>query len=163
MGRVFLAEDTKLKRKVALKFLPERVSMDATELQRFEYEAQSAAALNHPNIAQVYAFEEVNDLSFIAMEYVNGKELRELIEEGQLTVDQKVEITRQIAEGIRTAHAARIIHRDIKSANVMIDQQGRPRIMDFGLARVEGEAHITKTGTTLGYNLVHVTRTVERG
>jgi len=150
MGLVYLAEDKKLKRKVALKFLPERVSMDATELKRFEYEAQSAAALNHPNIAHVYAFEEVNGQSFIAMEYVNGKELRELIEDGELAMEQKMDIAKQMAEGIRAAHAAGIIHRDIKSGNVMIDQQGRARIMDFGLARVEGEEHITKTGTTLG-------------
>lgn len=150
MGRVYLAEDTKLKRKVALKFLPDRVSVDVTEKNRFKHEAQAAAALNHPHITHVYAIEEVDGQSFIVMEYVKGSELKELIEEGQLSTEQKVNIAQQMAEGIQAAHAESIIHRDIKSRNVMINKEGNVKIMDFGLARVLGEEHITKTGTTLG-------------
>lgn len=150
MGLVYLARDTKLKRSVALKFLPRHISLDPTERRRFEQEAQAAAVLNHPNIAQVFAIEEFDSEAFIVMEYVEGKELKELIEEGKLTTDQKISIAIEIAQGLKAAHDSGVIHRDIKSRNTMIDREGRVKIMDFGLARVQGTEHITKTGTTLG-------------
>lgn len=150
MGIVYLANDTKLKRKVALKFLPPHISADPTERQRFRLEAQAVASLNHPNIAQVYAIEELDDAHFIVMEYVKGKELKDVIEEKKLTTEQKWLLAEQIASGIKAAHDSGIIHRDIKSRNIMVDESGIARIMDFGLARVQGTDHITKTGTTLG-------------
>lgn len=150
MGLVYLANDTKLKRKVALKFLPRHISADPTERQRFRLEAQAVASLSHPNIAQVYAIEELDDALFIVMEYIKGKELKEVIEDGELTIEQKWLLAEQIAAGIKVAHDSGVIHRDIKSRNIMIDQSGSARIMDFGLARVQGTDHITKTGTTLG-------------
>ncbi len=149
MGRVYLAQDTKLKRSVALKFLPRHISQDPTERKRFEQEAQAAALLNHSNIAQVYAIEEFDDEVFIVIEYVEGKELKELIEEG-IASEQKVSIATQIAQGLKVAHDSGVIHRDIKSRNIMVDRGRKVKIMDFGLARVQGTEHITKTGTTLG-------------
>ncbi len=150
MGLVYLARDTRLDRKVALKFLPSRVASDPVEKKRFEQEARAAAALNHPHIAQVYAIEEVDGKLFIVMEYVKGRELKDVIEGGHLTGEQKWMIAEQIARGIMAAHEKDIIHRDIKPGNIMIDEQGNVKIMDFGLARISGSEHITKEGTTLG-------------
>lgn len=150
MGLVYLAKDNKLNRKVALKFLPRLIANDEIERKRFRQEAQSAAFLNHPNIAQVYAIEEVEEQLFIVLEYVEGKELKEIIEDGDLTVDEKWELALEIAQGIYAAHENGIVHRDIKSRNIMINESGRAKIMDFGLARMEGAERITKTGTTIG-------------
>ncbi|MDX1618828.1 MAG: serine/threonine-protein kinase, partial [Balneolaceae bacterium] len=150
MGVVHLARDTKLKRYVALKFLPGYISTNSKERDRFRQEAQAAAGLNHPNIAQVYAIEETEEELFIVMEYVEGRELKDAIKEGSLEAEQKRETALQIAQGIRAAHRRGIVHRDIKSGNIMIDPEGRVKIMDFGLARVQGSAQITKTGTTIG-------------
>lgn len=150
MGLVYLAEDTKLKRKVALKFLPHHISFEPEERERFRHEAQAAAVLNHPNIAQVYAIEESDDELFIVMEYVEGRELKEVIKTEEFNPEDKHEIALQIAGGIKAAHENGIIHRDIKSGNIMIDSRGDAKIMDFGLARIEGSAHITKAGTTIG-------------
>ncbi len=150
MGVVYHARDTKLKRSVALKFLPHHISGNSTERKRFTLEAQSAAALNHPNVTQVYAIEEVEDELFIVMEYIEGQELKEAIDDGALSLDEKCTIALQIAEGTKAAHDRGIIHRDIKSRNIMLDQKGDVKIMDFGLAYATGTAHITKTGTTLG-------------
>ncbi|NGP76106.1 protein kinase [Balneolaceae bacterium YR4-1] len=150
MGLVYLAKDTKLNRYVALKFLPRHISNDEIERKRFRQEAQSAAFLNHPNIAQVYAIEEVDDQLFIVLEYIEGKELKELVEEETLTVDEKWELALEIAQGINAAHKKGIVHRDIKSRNIMINESGTAKIMDFGLARMEGADRITKTGTTIG-------------
>lgn len=150
MGVVHLAQDTRLNRKVALKFLPKHVAKDQTEHRRFQLEAQAAAGLNHPNIAQVYAIEETDNELFIVLEYVEGKELKDVIREGELTNEEKLEITLQIAKGLNAAHERGIIHRDIKTGNIMIDSSKRVKIMDFGLARLEGSDHITKQGTTVG-------------
>lgn len=150
MGVVYLAEDTKLQRKVALKFLPSHISSSNEERKRFEQEARSAAALNHPYIAHVYAIEEVDGEMFIVMEYVNGRDLGDVIEEDSLSMDDKISIAEQIAKGIKAAHDAGIIHRDIKSRNIMINHEGTVKIMDFGLAHIQGTDHITKTGTTIG-------------
>jgi len=150
MGVVYLARDTKLNRNVALKFLPGHISRNSDERKRFRQEAQAAAALNHPNIAQVYAIEETGEELFISMEYVEGRDLKEVIEESGLRQEQKREIALQIGRGIKAAHDKGIVHRDIKSGNIMLDSEGNIKIMDFGLARVQGSAQITKTGTTIG-------------
>lgn len=150
MGVVYLARDTKLNRDVALKFLPKHIANSIVERRRFEIEAQAAAGLNHPNIAHVYAIEQVDDEPFIVLEYVEGKELKEVIDDGILSPDDKLDIATQIAKGIQTAHEKGIIHRDIKSRNIMFDGAKTIKIMDFGLARLEGSDHITKTGTTIG-------------
>lgn len=147
---MYLAEDTKLNRKVALKFLPGYVNDDREVQQRFRNEAQAAAALSHPNIAQIYAIEEVEGALFIVMEYVRGTELKELVSGGNLSPDKKQHIALQIARGLQAAHRKGIIHRDVKSGNIMIDEEGSVKIMDFGLARIRGSAHITRTGATLG-------------
>lgn len=150
MGLVHLANDNKLNRQVALKFLPRLISNDEIERKRFKQEARSAALLNHPNIAQVHAIEEFEDELFIVLEYVEGKELKDLVQEGKLSTNEKWEIALEIANGIKAAHDKGVIHRDIKSRNIMINKSGTVKIMDFGLARVEGAEQITKTGTTLG-------------
>ncbi len=150
MGVVYLAKDTRLNRNVALKFLPPHIAKNRIERQRFEIEAQAAAGLSHPNIAHVHAIEEVDEELFIVLEYVEGFELKDIIEEGGLTTEEKLEIASQIASGIYNAHHKGVIHRDIKSRNIMIDTSGTVKIMDFGLARLEGTDHITKTGTTIG-------------
>jgi serine/threonine protein kinase/tetratricopeptide (TPR) repeat protein len=150
MGEVFLAEDTKLDRKVALKFLPYHFSKDPDFKARFEHEAKAAAALNHPNIVTVFELNEYEGRLFIAMEYVEGKSLEQLIAAGDLPLEQTVDIARQICDGLGKAHAAGIIHRDIKPSNILIDTDGRARILDFGLAKSHKATTETKTGTTLG-------------
>jgi serine/threonine-protein kinase len=150
MGVVYLARDTRLNRNVALKFLPRHISKNDLERKRFEIEAQAAAGLSHPNIAHVHAIEEVDGELFIVLEYVEGQELKDIIEEKSLSINEKLDIAAQIASGIHTAHQKGVIHRDIKSRNIMLDTSGTVKIMDFGLARLEGTDHITKTGTTIG-------------
>ncbi len=150
MGVVYKAEDTKLKRDVAIKFLPRQISSDAEERQRFKIEAQAAAALNHPNIATIYAIEEAENEVFIVMEYINGIELKEKFKNGPLDFEESKNIIEQVAEGLNVAHKREIIHRDIKSANIMITKSGLVKIMDFGLAKIGGTSQITKFGTTLG-------------
>lgn len=148
MGIVYLARDTRLKRDVALKFLPKRIAKDPSKHGRFRKEAQAAAVLNHPNIAQVYAIEEANGELCIVLEYVEGQELKDFIEENDLHLQDKIKIAGEIAQGIKAAHENGIIHRDIKSRNIMIGTQNRVKIMDFGLASLEGtESSLTKDTT----------------
>jgi len=154
MGVVYKAEDTKLKRLVAIKFLPRQIAASAEERERFKIEAQAAAALNHPNIATIHAIEEHEDEMFIVMEYIEGKELRDVIGRGEVTsplpVGDILNYATQIAEGLKAAHAKGIIHRDIKSSNIMVTNEGQAKIMDFGLAKIGGGVSLTKTGTTVG-------------
>jgi serine/threonine protein kinase/tetratricopeptide (TPR) repeat protein len=157
MGVVYLAEDTKLERKVAIKFLPRNIAYNSDERKRFEIEAKAAAALNHPNIATIHAIEEADDPAsgfdkelFLVMEYIKGTNLKTLIDSKPLPKEKVIKIASQIAEGLKAAHSEGIIHRDIKSANIMSDDQGKIKIMDFGLAKVRGVAGVTKEGTTLG-------------
>jgi serine/threonine protein kinase len=150
MGVVYKAEDTKLKREVAIKFLPRHIVVSEEEQARFKVEAQAAAALNHINIATIYAIEEVNDEIFIAMEYIDGQELKEKISQGQVDIEESIKIAIQIAEGLNAAHKKDIIHRDIKSANIMLTNEGQVKIMDFGLAKIRGGAQLTKEQSTLG-------------
>ncbi len=155
MGVVYKAEDTKLKREVAIKFLPHNISADDDDRKRVEIEAQAAASLNHPNIAQVYAIEETkssrNELEiFMVMEFIDGKELRKKIKEGPTTTEEAIEISTQIAEGLEAAHKKGIVHRDIKSQNIMITNDGKVKILDFGLAKMSDKSQLTKDGSTVG-------------
>ncbi|HUX60199.1 MAG TPA: serine/threonine-protein kinase, partial [Ignavibacteriaceae bacterium] len=150
MGVVYKAEDTKLNREVAIKFLPHQILSNTEERRRFEIEAQAAAALNHPNIATIYAIEETDKEIFIVMEYIDGIELKEKINKGIPDLDDCIELILQAAEGLKAAHQKGIVHRDIKSSNIMLNSAGQIKIMDFGLAKIGGTSHITKVGTTLG-------------
>lgn len=150
MGIVYKAEDTKLKRRVALKFLPLELMLEEEAKERFVLEAQAAAALSHPNICTIHEIDEEEGKSFIAMEYVEGQSLKERIGQGPLGTDEVLDISIQVAEGLEEAHKKGIIHRDIKSANIMITDKGQAKIMDFGLAKVKGGTLLTREGTTLG-------------
>ena len=150
MGEVYLAEDTKLKRKVALKFLPEEVTKNEDAVERFQREAQAAAALNHPNIVTIYEINEHAGQTYIAMEYVERQTLKEAFTPHPLTLTKVVDYTIQICEGLRKAHEAGIVHRDVKPLNILINKDGRIKILDFGLAKLQGQTQFTKTGTTLG-------------
>lgn len=150
MGVVYLAQDQRLNRKVALKFLPSHIATNSEERMRLQAEAQAAAKLNHPNIAQVYAIEETDDQHFIVLEYIEGSDLKDLLDEEELSGERKLQIACQILKGISAAHENGIVHRDIKSRNIMVDHSGAVKIMDFGLAREQGTKRITKTGSTLG-------------
>jgi len=150
MGIVYKAEDTKLKRMVALKFLPGELMRDPEAKERFLTEAQAAAALNHSNIVTVHEIDEHKDRVYMAMELVQGEDLKEKIRSGPLTIDEILKIARQIARGLREAHEKGVIHRDIKSANIMIAEKNHVKIMDFGLARLKNQTGVTRAGTTLG-------------
>jgi eukaryotic-like serine/threonine-protein kinase len=159
MGVVFKAEDLKLKRTVAIKFLPKRLSIHDDERARFTLEAQAASALNHPNISTIYEIDDANGETFIVMEYIPGVTLREWIRRKpeetagyrKLGVKESVDLAVQIAEGLEKAHEKGIVHRDIKSENVMVTEDDhRAKIMDFGLAKLGGVSRLTKTGSTVG-------------
>lgn len=150
MGEVYLAEDTQLDRKVALKFLPLHLSQDEAARARFTREAKAAAKLDHPNIVQVYEVSEFQGRPFFAMAHIEGKSLKEVIKEGKLSINEAIEFTKQICEGLHKAHESGIVHRDIKPGNIIIDKDNKARILDFGLATVAGEDKLTKTGSTLG-------------
>lgn len=136
MGVVYKAKDTELNRTVALKFLPTHVISSDRDRERFRREAQAAAALSHPNIATVYAIEENLDQSFIAMEYVDGQTLQEIIAESPMKIDRAIEVATQIAHGLQAAHEQGVVHCDIKPSNIMFTSRGHVKIMDFGLARI---------------------------
>ena len=152
MGIVYKARDTKLDRVVALKFLPGYLSSDANELERFYHEARAAASLNHQNIAVVYEINEYEKKIFIAMEYLEGKTLKDLVEKEStsLTIKRVLEIAIQICEGLSAAHERGIVHRDIKSDNIMMTPKGNVKIMDFGLAKLKGTSRLTQAGSTVG-------------
>jgi non-specific serine/threonine protein kinase len=150
MGEVFLAEDTTLARRVALKFLPDSLSGVDEARQRFMREAQAAAALNHQNIVTIYEVAEHDGRPFFAMEHVDGKSLRDYCTEDKRTLDQLLVLAEQIGEGLNKAHQAGIIHRDLKPGNILINTDGNAKIVDFGLAQVRGAARLTQTGSTLG-------------
>lgn len=135
MGEVFLAEDTSLRRKVALKFLPPEMQQDESAHKRFVSEARSAAALDHPNICTIHEVSAVDGKDFIVMEYVEGKTLRDRLTEGPLPLSEAMQIVTDIAEALEEAHGKGIIHRDLKPSNVMLTRKGRAKVMDFGLAK----------------------------
>jgi serine/threonine protein kinase len=154
MGVVYKAKDTKLDRTVALKFLPSHLAGSEENKQRFLREAKSAAALGHPNILSIYEIDQENGSMFIVMEFVDGQTLKSHI--SNLTsgtgvpVLQAIDWIEQLAQGLKSAHDMNIIHRDIKTENVMINKDGRLKIMDFGLAKLKSDAGITKTKTSIG-------------
>jgi TolB-like protein/predicted Ser/Thr protein kinase len=150
MGVVYEAEDTKLGRIVALKFLPSELTRDADAKARFIREARAAAALNHPNICTIHEIGEHDGQAFIAMELVEGQSLKERIERGPLPMDDAVSIAIQVGEGLGEAHEKGIVHRDIKPGNIVLTAKGQAKILDFGLARLGGDTRLTKTDTTLG-------------
>ncbi len=150
MGVVYKAEDTKLKRTVALKFLPTELIRDPQAKKRFLQEAQAAAALDHPNICTIHEINEFEDRMFIVMAYIKGRSLKERIALGPMKLEEVVDISTQVASGLRAAHEKGIIHRDIKPANVMLAEDGPVKVMDFGIAKLAWAADLTKTVGTMG-------------
>jgi len=151
MGVVYKAEDTKLKRTVALKFLPPELTRDADAKARFIREAQAASALEHPNICNIHEIGETDDgQMFIVMACYEGQTLKEKIADGSLSVDEAINIAIQIVQGLSRAHEEGIVHRDIKPANIIITDRGEVKILDFGLAKLSGQAQLTKNSSTLG-------------
>ncbi|MEN8164969.1 MAG: protein kinase, partial [Acidobacteriota bacterium] len=150
MGVVYKAEDTRLKREVALKFLPPDVADSEDHRERFLVEARAAAALSHPNICVIHEVGESEKGPFIAMEFVKGETLRARIKPRPVSTEEALEITKQAAAGLGEAHRKGIIHRDIKSANIMVTASGQVKIMDFGLAKLEGGSPLTGSHSILG-------------
>jgi len=150
MGEVYKAEDTSLKRPVALKFLVLQSLGGVEDQERFQREAEAAAALSHPHIATVYEFSEFEGKKFIAMEYLEGGSLKEKIQTGPLKLRDAIQIGVQISEGLHAAHEKGIVHRDIKSANIMLTGEGKVKITDFGLAKLSHRSRVTQQGMTMG-------------
>jgi len=150
MGIIYKAQDLKLNRAVALKFLPRAVTTDSEEKQRFMQEAQAASALNHPGIITIYEIDEIDGEAFISMEYVEGGNLKKLLSEQTVSLDRFLEIALPVCEGLSKAHQKGIIHRDIKSENILLTGDGRPKLTDFGLAKLMGSGTITLAGKVLG-------------
>jgi serine/threonine protein kinase/tetratricopeptide (TPR) repeat protein len=150
MGVVYKAEDTRLRRTVALKILPREAVADPVAKARLTHEAQAAAALDHSNVCTVYEIGEADGYTFIAMALVEGESLRDRIAVGPLPLDTVLHVARQAGEGLAEAHRRGIVHRDIKPANVMVSENGQVKILDFGLARADWQSRLTKTGTAVG-------------
>jgi len=163
MGEVYLARDTRLERKVALKLLPPQYTQDAARIKRFEREARAASALNHPNIITIYEIGRIENKHFIAAEYIDGQTLRDLLSQGRVAMKDAIEIAIQIASALAAAYEAGIIHRDIKPENVMLRRDGYVKVLDFGLVKLteqqsslghtnasEGDVGKTNPGTVLG-------------
>ena len=150
MGVVYKAEDVKLKRTVALKLITPEALESEERKTRFVIEAQAAAALNHPNICTIYDIEEAEGVPFIILEYIEGQNLKKKIKEKPLDINDSIELAMQIADGLQEAHEKGIVHRDIKSGNLMITKKGQAKITDFGLAKLLEMTKITKTATVMG-------------
>jgi len=150
MGVVYKARDTRLDRIVAVKFLPQHLTGTEEERARFVQEAKAAATLNHPNVCTIYGIEEHDGQQFIEMEFVEGSTLRTRIGSSGLPVQDATAFATQIGEALREAHARGIVHRDVKSENIMVTARGQIKVMDFGLAKLKGTSRLTKTSSTIG-------------
>jgi tetratricopeptide (TPR) repeat protein/tRNA A-37 threonylcarbamoyl transferase component Bud32/TolB-like protein len=153
MGVVYKAHDTKLDRIVALKFLPSHLTKSDTDKTRFLQEAKAAAALNHPNVCTIFEIHDEGDNPFIVMEYVEGKTLRDIVHDNLPKVSdirETIDIAIQTADALNAAHSKGIVHRDIKSENIMVTETGQVKVMDFGLAKMSGSVKLTKTSSTVG-------------
>ncbi len=151
MGVVYKAQDLKLDRQVALKFLPTHLSSDEEVKKRFIREARAASALDHPNVCPIHEIDETEDgRMFIAMAYCEGESIRQMLSRGPLEPAAAMDYARQVAEGLARAHEKGIVHRDVKPANIIVSGDGVARIVDFGLAKLAGESRVTRTGSTLG-------------
>jgi serine/threonine protein kinase/Flp pilus assembly protein TadD len=150
MGVVYKAQDTRLERIVALKFLPKHLTSDSIEKERFIHEAKASSALSHNNITTIHEIDEFEGQMFIVMEYCEGKTLKQIIEKETLPIKKVLDIGIQVCEGLTAAHKKEIVHRDIKSDNIMVSKEGQVKIMDFGLAKLKGATKLTKTRSTLG-------------
>ena len=153
MGVVYKAEDTKLDRIVALKFLPSHLTKSETDKARFLQEAKAASAINHPNVCVIHDIQEHDGQQFIVMEYVEGKTLREVVgsfDKTHMPLKDVIDTSVQIAEALKAAHEKGIVHRDIKSENIMVTETGQVKVMDFGLAKLRGSVKLTKSASTIG-------------
>lgn len=150
MGVVYKAQDTKLDRVVALKFLPQHLTSSDAEQSRFLQEARAASALNHPNVCGIHAIGEHDGQVFIDMEYVEGKTLRSRIAEKELKIEDALEYAIQIGDALQEAHSKGIVHRDVKCENIMINSRNQVKVMDFGLAKLKGSLKLTKSSSTVG-------------
>jgi len=161
MGEVFLADDTQLGRKVAIKFLTEALEKDATARERLHREARSAAALDHPYICQIHELADIDGRTGIVMEHVSGETLQARLRRAPLAAKEALQIAAEIAEALEEAHTRRVVHRDLKPSNVMLTEQGHVKVMDFGLAKrapstsgsgadAETVAPITESGVRVG-------------
>ena len=156
MGVVFLADDLKLERQVAIKFLTQHLTKDKDNVERFEREAKAAASLNHPNIITIHEIAQEKDpakadeQTYIVMEYIEGESLRTRIDKGVSDLNEIIDITKQICKGLQEAHKTDIVHRDIKPENILIDGRDCVKILDFGLAKLKGVSKLTQEASTLG-------------